>query len=237
MTSYRRYSQPVAALASFSTTFPVAENPMSEGNKLVQGLADGLLWNNTRSIAGSPGYAIATAFSPVGYDDSTCCLKTSVGISSTRHSCEATVRRIGGYAPTDGHEIEILLGFTISPMFNAGYEITHPIGGSPQAARQDGPYGTFTINGAGNWTDPINGAYNGAVVDGDVVKMTYVVTNGIPKLTYYLNGVYQWDVSDTGVGKITSGQPGIGFFCRGTGLPAGVLDNFGWRGPWTAATV
>jgi hypothetical protein len=64
----------------------------------------------------------------------------------------------------------------------------------------------------------ISGAAFG-VADGDIVKTIFDSTSGSPIITYFLNAVQQWQITDTTAGKITSGFPGMGFFARsGAGL-------------------
>ena len=160
-----------------------------------------------------------------------------MGVSSTRHSVKATVRRAAGYAPSNGHEIEILLGLTISANSNIGYEILFTVGAGSQIARQNGARGAFVIQGTGNWLDTINGTLFNNVLNGDVIEIQYAIIAGSPNIRALLNGVYQWDVNDTSASKIMSGQPGLGFFCRGGGAVAGVLDSYGWSGPITFASI
>jgi hypothetical protein len=229
---------PLPAIGLFTSTLPTSENPLSLNSSLVQGLAVGIDFNNTQCTGGAPGFAFATVFNPTGFADSICCLKTSVGISSTRHAVKAVVKRDAGYAPLNGHETELLLNFNITPNSNRGYEIQHGLGQTVQVIRQDGAAGSFTPQGTGDFTMTPNGAFNSDVQDGDVVEVLCTTNlSGVPTLTYYLNSVYQWDLTDSSPSRIQSGQPGFGFFCRGTGSPAGVLASYGWRGPIVFRTV
>jgi hypothetical protein len=192
----------------FTTSFPLTENPVSEG-RWINGGTTGLDWQNTRT---TPGLAFGVGVS-AGYDDCIACV-SGVGVNTTSHFAQGTCHRVGGYVPPDSHESELLVGWSISAHVAKGYEISWGIGLLPQPVRWNGAYGDFTVLGAAGWTDTPSGSYGSALVDGDVVKVAYAVIGGNVTLTLYRNGAQILTVQDTSAGKILSGQPGLGSFAR-----------------------
>jgi hypothetical protein len=198
---------PPAGVAAFPTTWPLTENPISQGSIWTQGGTVGIDWQNTRSNGGAPGIAYGVGASS-GFDD---CIATvqGQGFSTSKHFAQITINKVGGYVPPDSHEVEALVGFTISANSAKGYELTHPFGVNLTPTRFNGPLGNFdttvftTISGA-----------SFQVADGDIVKTIFDSTSGSPIMTVFLNGVQQWQFTDTTAGKILTGFPGKGFFAR-----------------------
>src|SRR5207302_6427155 len=82
---------PAGLHGPYSTNFPRAENPISEGGKWYNGQTNGLDWANVRT---SPGFAFGTEIGgsrpePQKYDDSTALLEGTWGPSQT---VQGTVR-------------------------------------------------------------------------------------------------------------------------------------------------
>ena len=78
-----------AIAATYSTTFPAAENPISEGGNWINGGAVGLDWANVQT---TPSLAFGTQSGSSGqYDDSTALL---TGTWNPDHTAEATVRAL-----------------------------------------------------------------------------------------------------------------------------------------------
>lgn len=179
----------------------------------MNGLADGLDWNNIKTTGGSPGTALATVFS-AGFDDCVCCLKSSVGISTTKHYAQVTVSRTGGYTNSASHEIEVLLAWNIAGHSISGYEMDFPLGGNVVPVRWNGALNDFTANGSGNWLDAPSGAGFSNPVDGDILKFTFDSTGGSPLITGYQNGTQVFQIADTSASKILSGNCGFGCFIR-----------------------
>src|SRR5712692_8700467 len=66
---------------TYTTNFPLAENPISEAGKWLNGQGDGLDWTNVRT---TPGFAFGTELGgnrpePQKYDDSTALVKGTWG--------------------------------------------------------------------------------------------------------------------------------------------------------------
>src|SRR5262245_13499174 len=78
---------------TYTTNFPLAENPISEGGKWVNGKKDAFDWTDVRTI---PGFAFGTEIGGnrpelEKYDDSTSLLMGTWGPNQT---AQATVRRV-----------------------------------------------------------------------------------------------------------------------------------------------
>jgi hypothetical protein len=196
----------------FSTTFPNTENPITSGVTWTQGGTDGIDWQNVRSTGGSPGTAYGVGPVLVTYED---CLATVQNrFNPNKHYAEITVRKDGGYVPPDTHEIEILVGYTISANSVTGYEMDFGFGNNLQPVRLQGSKGNFDTT----VFTVVSGNYFSAS-DGDVIRAYFDSTSGSPIITMYLNGVQQIQFTDTTAGKYVSGSPGMGFFARaGSGL-------------------
>ena len=130
---------------SYTTNFPVAENPISEGGKWLGGKTVGLDWNDVATV---PGLAFGTE-SGMGtdsttYDDSIALMSGSWGPDQT---IEATV-----YSENendhDFEEVELRLRSTLSGHASTGYEILFRCLKTPAAyasiVRWDGALGKFT---------------------------------------------------------------------------------------------
>jgi hypothetical protein len=184
-----------ASANSYSTNFPLTENPISENGHWINGETVGLDWYNVQTINGHasgdqpfPDYNL--------YNDSTAVL---TGSWSPNQSAQATV--VGGntYA-TDGEEVELRVCSSISAHTITGYEFTYrnyPNGGYCAIVRWNGPLNDFTTLA----TD--NNNYHG-VKSGDVVLGT--IAGGV--IRSYVNGVLVSQATDT---TYTNGSPGVGF--------------------------
>jgi hypothetical protein len=134
------------------------------------------------------------------------------------------MRQVVGYTPPSTQEVECLVGFTIAAHSAKGYEMDIGFGLNVQPVRWNGALNDFdttvftTLSGA-----------TFSLVDGDVLKTVYDSTSGSPVITMFLNGAQQWQVTDTTIGKILSGSPGMGFFARpGAGLDMTKYCNQGY---------
>ncbi len=207
-------SMPVLALSqgTYSTKFPLAENPISEGGRWNNGGTTGLGWTNVRTTPGiafgtqpgnSPGAAV--------YSDSTAILTGTWGPNQT---AQATVSVINASSVSGVfEEVELRLRTTISANSITGYEINSSVSTNPansyiQIVRWNGPLGSFTQLG-GTSQHCVNGDVLQAKINGNTI-------------TAYRNGVQVLQVTDN---TFSSGSPGIGFFLQGaTGLDA----NYGF---------
>jgi hypothetical protein len=193
---------------SYSTDFPLTENPISENGHWVNGQAVGLDWADVRT---SPGFAFGTESGATGYDDSTALLAGSWGPDQTAQAVVHSSNQNDGIF----EEVELRLRSSLSAHSATGYEIlfrcSTTANAYTQIVRWNGPLGDFS------YVDAIGGAPYG-VTEGDVVRATVVGD----VITAYINGVQVLQGTD---GTFTDGSPGIGFFLQGT---TGVNGDYGF---------
>jgi len=198
---------------TYTTHFPRAEDPLSEGGKWTNGQKDGLDWANVRT---TPGLAFGTEYggrrpAPQKYDDSTALLAGAWGPDQT---AEATVHAVNQNDKTY-EEVELRLRSALSPHRATGYEILFRSSKSASAycevVRWNGPLGDFT------YLSRAKGSQCG-VSSGDVVKASMVGN----VITAYVNGVQVLRASDD---TFKSGNPGIGFYIEGA---TGVDGDYGF---------
>lgn len=227
--AYNTGIRTLGAASPFPTTWPNTTNPVGlSGVVFTLGGSDGLLWQNPQTTGGSPGIAWGTGSSPTDDTDNICTVQGR--FSTSKHYSQITGRLFAGYLPPDSHEIELLLGFTISANSARGYEMDFGLGtgGNPLnlvPVRWNGNLNDFTTT----VFTTLSGSLNFAIGDGDVCKGIYDSTSGSPVITMFLNGVQQCQITDTTAGKIVSGSPGQGFFARpGAGLDLSKYCNKGF---------
>jgi len=196
---------------SYSTSFPLTENPISEKGKWVGGQsASGNLWGDVQT-SGGMAYGVSE---PTTYGDPTAIL---TGSWAADQQAQVTAKIVT--TPTECcHEIEVRLRVTISANRITGYEVYCSV--VPQnkychIARWSGPNGLYCN------IEPSSPSIN--LVNGDVL-MGKVTGSNPAVITGYVNGVQIMRVSDTGneggegtdcrAGRpvFTSGSPGIGFY-------------------------
>jgi hypothetical protein len=195
--------------ASYTTNFPLTENPLSENGHWINGKANGLDWAD---VSTTPGLAFGTESGSSGYDDSTAILAGSWGPDQTVQATVHTVNQNDNI----WEEVEIRLRSAISARSNTGYEINFRCSKTSNAysqiVRWNGPLGSFTyLNTAGGSQYGVKG--------GDGVKAT-IIGNVI---TVYINGVQILQATDN---TFTTGSPGMGFFLQGGG--AGNNGDYGF---------
>jgi hypothetical protein len=176
---------------TYTTSFPLTENPISEGGRWINGKTVGIDWGD---ISTTPGYAIGHA-GPKHFADATALLTGTWGPTQT---AEAVV---SSKAPANWPEVSLRLRSSLSAHHCGGYEISNSLRKGKSAyliiVRWNGPLADFT------YLAQIGGAKYG-VTTGDVVKAT-IVGNVI---TAYKNGVKLAQVTDN---TYTTGNPGMGF--------------------------
>ena len=186
---------------TYTTTFPLTENPISERGHWVGGsTAGGNLWGDVQT-AGDRAFGGSQATT---YGDPTAILTGTWGPNQTASAVVSVP-----VAPTGPccHEVEVRLRMTISPNSITGYEVFCSVmPGDPyiQIARWNGANGSYLILKGGN-------AY---CANGDVLAATVSGTNPAT-VTAYKNGVQVVQGVDTGSGGFgpwSSGNPGIGFY-------------------------
>ena len=188
---------------TYSTNFPKAENPVSEGGHWLNGKLDGQSWKDVQT---TEHFAMGVPETDK-YDDPTAIL---TGVWAPDQLAEATVRVVSEDFKSCCHEVELRLRMIVVPKKITGYEVTcsvvaaHPY---VQIVRWNGPLSSFTYV-ASNEKDYCR---NGDVLEGDVVGNT---------ITVRLNH----KVVVTGTDRtFTSGNPGIGFYQSGA-----PIDTFGF---------
>jgi hypothetical protein len=180
---------------TYTTNFPLAENPISENGNWISGGAVGLDWSDVQT---TPGLACGTQNGQSSgiYDDSTACLAGSWGPNQT---VQATVA--GNQDNSAIEEVELRLNTTISAHNITGYELDFrnvSPGGYIDIVRWNGSLNDFTI------LAEANGNYQG-IRPGDVLLGTNI--NGL--ITVYVNGVVVAQATDN---TYASGSPGLGFW-------------------------
>lgn len=193
---------------SYSTGFPTAENPISEGGRWLNGQAVGLDWKNVRTSSGL-AYG-ADSSGSAHYDDPTALLAGSWAPDQT---AEATVHSVNQRGGDVYQEVELRLRSTISAHRNSGYEInfrcTRDGSQYVQIVRWNGPLGDF---------DYVASTRGPGIRDGDTVKASIVGTT----ISVFINGTQVLTGSD---GTFRTGNPGMGFYLQGG---AGSNADFGF---------
>jgi hypothetical protein len=198
---------------SYSTTFPAAQSPVSQGGRWYNGADDGIDWCNVQT---STGYAWGVGPCSVAYADPTAILKGTWGPDQT---VQATAR----IRTTDAsyyQEIELRLRTTVRAHSITGYEINFGVSHAYlEIVRWNGPLADFTYLGPSCKFPSVCGRVTGFTIqNGDVAK---AITSG-STISVYVNGTLRATATDR---TYTTGNPGIGYNygCDGT------YANFGWE--------
>jgi len=194
-----------ATANNYTTTFPLTENPISEGGRWINGGTAGGDWTD---VSTEPGFAIGHQ---VGnpYTDATAILRGDWAPDQSA-AARAFMRDQNDLC---FQEVELRLRSKISPSRNTGYEVSFKAAEGQWAyltiVRWNGKVGDFTA------LFTAQGAKYG-LHDGDVISAS-IVGNII---TAYRNGVLLGSARDD---TYTAGSPGMGFNlenkntgCRGT---------------------
>ena len=195
-----------AIARSYTTNFPVAENPISEKGNWINGGTVGLDWYNVQTN----GRMAFGTNNQGSYTDPTAVLAGTWGPDQTAQATVSTVSQTNSLY----QEVELRLRTTITAHSITGYEVNFRcLPGTDsnryvQIVRWNGP--------VGNWTE-INGTLGPGLKTGDVVKATIIGST----ITAYVNGIQVLQATDK---TYASGSPGIGFNygCNGT------YGNFGF---------
>jgi hypothetical protein len=188
---FAQASPAVAPVHTYTTNFPLTENPMSEGGRWIDGKTVGLDWGD---ISTTPGLAIGHA-GPKTFADATALLTGAWGPTQT---AEAVVY---SKAPYRYPEVSLRLRSSLSPHKCTGYEISNSLKSGKSAyliiVRWNGPLADFT------YLVQLHGKKY-SVTTGDVMKATIVGD----VITAYKNGVQVAQVKDD---TYSTGRPGMGF--------------------------
>ena len=195
---------------SYSTSFPDAESPLSQGGAWVNGQAQGVNWSNCASIPGL-GYGTQTGTSST-YNDSTCVLTGTWGQNQTAQGTVLAPATVNAWH----EEVELRLNTTISAGNITGYEITtSAISVTPyiQLVRWDGCNTCYT---------PLTNLDAVAVKTGDVIE----ASRSGATITVTKNGAVVFSVNDS---TYLGGAPGMGFYQDHPGVAYQILNQqFGW---------
>ncbi len=177
---------------TYTTMFPLTENPISEGGSWLNGQTDGVDWHD---MSTTPGLAIGHQ-SGSSYTDGTALLTGSWGPTQTAAAV------VHASHPQDDcyQEVELRLRSALAPHTCTGYEIsfkaTKTSGAYLIIVRWNGPVGDFT------YLLNVSGAQYG-VTEGDVVEAT--IAGDV--ITASLNGVVVGTATDD---TYPTGSPGMG---------------------------
>jgi hypothetical protein len=193
---------------TYSTDFPLTENPISEGGNWINGKTVGLDWANVSTIQGR---AIGLQPGSIKYDDATALL---TGVWGSDQTVTATVYTVNQNSNIF-EEVEIRLRSSLSAHRCTGYEVLFSCRNDAKAyvqiVRWNGPLGNFTLlNGRGGVAVGIS--------NGDIVKAT--ITGNV--ITAYINNVQVLQAIDA---TYSTGNPGMGFYLEGA---TGLNGNFGF---------
>ncbi len=193
---------------TYNTTFPLSEDPISEGGNWAAGSSAGAsLWGNVQTTSGF-AYGVDE---PTKYGDPTAMLTGTWGPAQT---VTATVKIVKTPTGSCCREVELRLRTTILPHSITGYEAYCSVMPDNQychIARWNGPNGSYW-----NFETGSSAAY---LADGDVIKATATGANPTV-ITLYKNGTRILQATDVGsagggfgaFGPWASGNPGIGFY-------------------------
>ena len=195
---------------TYTTDFPLTENPISEGGNWVNGKTTGLDWSD---VLTTNGIAFGTQIGGAAdYNDSTALL---TGTWRSNQTASATVHTINQQSGSVYEEVEIRLRSSLSAHSCTGYEINFSLRNDSSAycqiVRWNGPLGSFTYINTTNGSQCM-------LHNGDVVAAT--ITNST--ITAYINGAQIVQGIDS---TYSSGSPGMGFYIQGT---TGVDGDYGF---------
>jgi hypothetical protein len=182
---------------SFSTSFDLAEASLSENGAWVHQAS---AWKNVQTKGGhaSPAGNVGAHF-----DD---CYSRITGFPPDQQ-VEATIYKGGEF----GGETELLLRVTDTATTVSCYECLFNVGGGVDIVRWNGPLDSFTYVGNVIFTPyALDGDKIRARIVGQAIEFYYIPKGtGSPQLMATAN--------DTSSARLTSGNPGIGFFQRAPG--------------------
>jgi hypothetical protein len=229
--SWQAFQQGVGGLAppagAFSTTFSLTENPISEGGIWLNGLADGLDWNNVQTTNTGDGIHRVCASSLVsGFNDPTAIINPTFRAFANNQFVQGTIYRAAGYfTSVNFHETELRMRSTMSAHSCTGYELLIAIGLSTDTTsgwalvKWNGALGDFT-------TISNNPASIPPAADGDIWRVE--MTGSVAKV--FLNSVQQGSNIDLSVGSTIAvwpgGNPGVGMYPID---PGSVSTSYGWK--------
>jgi hypothetical protein len=177
-------------VTTYTTSFPIAESPLSDGGRWISGKTVGVDWG---VVSATPGYATGRA-GPKRFADSVALLTGNWGPNQT---AEAVVRKVSVHG---WPEVSLRLRSSLSEHDCSGYEISDSLKDKDPyliIVRWNGPLADFTylLNVKGDQYRVTTGDVMKATIEGNVI-------------TAYKNGVQIGQVKDN---TYITGQPGFGF--------------------------
>ncbi len=198
-----------AGARTYTTHFPLSENPIFEGGNWINGRTTGLDWAD---VATTNGTAIGLESGFTGYDDATALLTGTWGSNQMATATVYTTNRMSGNVY---EELEIRLRSSLSAHNCSGYEVLFSLkpdsGCYVQIVRWNGPLGSFDYVNATGGSQFI--LHTGDTVSGSISNST---------ITAYINGTPVLQGTDT---NYPTGHPGVGIFIQGA---TGVNDDYGF---------
>jgi hypothetical protein len=192
------------ASGTFTTNFPLTENPISQGGIWQNGGVGGTMpYGNVQTVSGR---AMADRYIGLndGYPDSSAILNPVHWPFNADQWAEVTVYHDPAYTPTSSHEVIIALRGTVNvngPYHYPHYHVLFTLGG----------FQLFWLNGVmGNFTEISATTHNGGLAflkTGDVLRAEIQGT----AIRVYQNTVLKYSATDA---SIATGQPGPMFFVR-----------------------
>ena len=186
----------IAKATTYTTSFPLDEESISEGGNWIGGGTEGIDWSDVAVVDNMAICTVDGSQNPA-YDDSTAILTGTWGSNQT---VTATLY-ITNQAAIGYPEAELRLRSAISPYNCTGYEILYSLKNDASCyigiVRWNGDYGDFTPLAS------IAGAQY-VSTNGSTLKATVVGST----ITAFLNGVQVCQADDT---TYTNGSPGMGF--------------------------
>ena len=200
-----------AVARTYTTRFPLDENPISEGGNWINGRTTGLDWAD---VATTNGVAIGLESGFTGYDDATALLTGPWGSNQMATATVSTTNRMSGNVY---EEVEIRLRSSLSAHNCSGYEVLFSLkpdaGCYVQIVRWNGPLSSFDyVNTTGGSQFIL---HTGDTVSGSISNST---------ITAWINGTPVLQGADA---NYSSGSPGIGIFIQGA---TGVNGDYGFTG-------
>lgn len=191
---------------SYSTNFPLTENPLSEGGLWIPGtvFAQGAATKGAPQTASGHAYSTMVSFDGTNFDDSIACLS---GFGAN-HEVTCTVANAGG---ATGLEVEILLRSDITSAHIFQYELDCVFNlGGIHLVRWD-----MTAGSPNSFTSLRAGQSNEApLADGDQVYGSIVGTVVTCKYKPFggsFTTLFTYDTAGDTT-KYSTGNPGIGFW-------------------------
>jgi hypothetical protein len=196
---------------TYTTNFPLTENPISEGGNWINGGTTGLDWTNVQTTT-NKAFGTQPGNSPNPFNDSTAVV---TGSWANDQSAQATVY-VTSAPGSCCAEVELRLRTTITAHSITGYEFNCSVAPS-------NPYMEIVV-----WPGPLEPnlsdypmvatRFDMGCVNGDVLTATAVGST----LTFSKNGVAVLSSTD---GTYAGGAPGIGFYLQNQ---TGINANYGF---------